>query len=111
MQIGMEIIGLSGNVRFIVIPDHIPIEDATDLGKALVMWNYELNKKEVETLQRLASGLTIEKIAEELDVSTKTIENRQEKIYEKLRIRSRQEAAAIATAYGFGSMIDKLKKA
>lgn len=54
----------------------------------------ELSPREQEVLQKLAKGFLIKEIADQMGVSFSTIRTYTERIYEKLHVRSRSEAAA-----------------
>lgn len=54
----------------------------------------ELSPREQEVLQKLARGFLIKEIADQMGVSYSTIRTYTERIYEKLHVRSRSEAAA-----------------
>lgn len=54
----------------------------------------ELSPREQEVLEKLAKGFLVKEIAEQLGVSFTTIRTYTERIYEKLHVRSRSEAAA-----------------
>lgn len=74
-----------------------------ELGKALLMWKYDLTRGQIETLDLLARGLTNDQIVRALDLADAgTVKNRLGTIFEKMRVRSRTKAAAIAARYGLG---------
>jgi DNA-binding NarL/FixJ family response regulator len=54
----------------------------------------ELTAREQEVLERLASGFLLKEIADELGVSYYTVRTYTERIYEKLHVHSRSQAAA-----------------
>lgn len=54
----------------------------------------DLSPREQEVLEKLAKGFLVKEIAEQLGVSYTTIRTYTERIYEKLHVRSRSEAAA-----------------
>jgi DNA-binding NarL/FixJ family response regulator len=58
--------------------------------------DYGLTKRELEILQKTASGLTNNQIAEELFISPKTVRKHIENIYQKLQVHNRVEAVNIA---------------
>lgn len=53
-----------------------------------------LSKRQLEVLKLIAQGLTDKAIAGEMDISIHTVNNYTRKIYEKLHVNSRTEAAA-----------------
>ena len=54
----------------------------------------ELSTREMEVLERLAQGFLKKEIADQLGISYGTVRTFTERIYEKLHVRSRSEAAA-----------------
>jgi DNA-binding NarL/FixJ family response regulator len=54
----------------------------------------ELSERERQVLERLAKGFLIKEIAQSLGLSYTTVRTYTERIYEKLHVRSRSEAAA-----------------
>lgn len=55
-----------------------------------------LTAREVEILQRVTSGLTNRQLAEELGVSTRTIDAHLRSVYAKLGVKSRSAATRYA---------------
>ena len=55
-----------------------------------------LTDREVEILQRVTSGLTNRQLAEELGVSTRTIDAHLRSVYAKLGVKSRSAATRYA---------------
>lgn len=62
----------------------------------------ELNHREREILDMIAHGLTNQEIAEQLNISVKTVRNRVSIIYAKLQVKSRSEAIIRARKSGLG---------
>lgn len=58
--------------------------------------SYNLTKREIEILEKVASGLTYNKIADQLFISAKTARKHIENIYQKLQVHSKLEAVAVA---------------
>lgn len=58
--------------------------------------DYGLTKRELEILQKTASGLTNNQIADELFISPKTVRKHIENIYQKLQVHNRVEAVNVA---------------
>ncbi len=93
-------------------------EDADRGGEAgdsdLVVWyvsivRAELTARELEVLALLAQGKSNQEIAQRLNISIHTVFNHCHKIYEKLGVRSRGEAAAIALLFDLVSIdIDEI---
>ncbi len=59
-----------------------------------------LSDREVQVLKRIARGFTNQQIAQELQLSTKTVETYRARIYYKLKLRSRAELVEYAFAVG-----------
>ncbi len=57
---------------------------------------YKLSKREIEILEKIASGLTYNQIADQLFISPKTSRKHIENIYQKLHVHSKLEAVAVA---------------
>ncbi len=55
-----------------------------------------LTSREVEILQRVTSGLTNRQLAEELGVSTRTVDAHLRSVYAKLGVKSRSAATRYA---------------
>ncbi len=72
------------------------MEDRADQANRL----YQLNQRELEILQRLASGLPDQQIADELSLSLNTVKWYNRQIFHKLDVRNRTQAVAQATALG-----------
>ena len=62
----------------------------------------QLTRREAETLELLASGLTNRQIAQRLFLSEKTVRNYISAILGKLHANDRTEAALIAARHGLG---------
>ena len=60
----------------------------------------KLSDRELQVLKRIARGFTNQEIAEELRLSTKTVETYRARIYYKLKLRSRAELVEYALAVG-----------
>jgi len=58
--------------------------------------SYGLSGREVEILQHLVEGLTLQQIADELHLSYHTVSNHVRNVYAKLHVRSRAKAVAKA---------------
>ena len=75
--------------------------DPFELGRALIAWNYRLSQEEVFLLEYIADGLTNNEIAEKLAVAEeKTVKSRIQRLYSKLQVTGRVQAAVIAAQYG-----------
>ncbi len=57
---------------------------------------FNLSKREVEILEKVATGLTYNQIADQLFISAKTARKHIENIYQKLHVHSKLEAVAVA---------------
>lgn len=57
---------------------------------------FNLTKREIEILEKVAEGLTYNQIAEELFISAKTSRKHIENIYQKLHVHSKLEAVSLA---------------
>ena len=55
----------------------------------------QLSKREEEVLELLARGFLCKEISDELGISTHTVDTYRRRIYEKLHVRSRAQAAAL----------------
>ncbi len=62
--------------------------------------SYGLTTREVEILQHLVAGLTLQQIADELNLSYHTVSNHVRNVYAKLHVRSRAKAVAKALKEG-----------
>jgi DNA-binding NarL/FixJ family response regulator len=60
----------------------------------------KLTRREQEVLQLLASGLTQQQIAKQLVISSSTVDSHIEHVLEKLGVRSRAQAVALALRSG-----------
>ena len=60
----------------------------------------KLSDREVQVLKRIARGFTNQQIAQELHLSTKTVETYRARIYYKLKLRTRAELVEYAFAVG-----------
>lgn len=60
----------------------------------------KLSDRELQVLKRIARGFTNQQIAQELQLSTKTVETYRARIYYKLKLRSRAELVEYAFAVG-----------
>lgn len=58
--------------------------------------SYNLSKREIEILEKVADGFTYNQIAEKLFISAKTARKHIENIYHKLHVHSKLEAVALA---------------
>jgi DNA-binding NarL/FixJ family response regulator len=64
----------------------------------------ELTQREAAILRLLAQGVSNQQIAEELNVSEKTVRNRLSEIFAKLRLNNRTQAALFALREGIASL-------
>ena len=60
----------------------------------------KLSDREVQVLKRIARGFTNQQVAQELHLSTKTVETYRARIYYKLKLRTRSELVEYAFAVG-----------
>ena len=81
---------LSGKVARQILRE-VQSAGATNGGRAPFL----LTERETEVLTHLVSGEPYKKIAEHLSISYHTVNNHIRKIYEKMRVNSRGEAAAL----------------
>jgi DNA-binding NarL/FixJ family response regulator len=58
--------------------------------------SYNLSKREIEILEKIAKGLNYNQIADQLFISAKTARKHIENIYQKLHVHSKLEAVAVA---------------
>lgn len=58
--------------------------------------NYELSKREIEILEKIAEGMNYQEIADKLFISPKTVRKHIENIYQKLRVHNKMEAVNLA---------------
>lgn len=77
-----------------VIPPHIAQQLAQRLGRN------PLSTREIEILDRVARGMKNHEIAQELCISTNTVRNHVVSLLEKLGVRDRTEATAVALQQG-----------
>jgi tetratricopeptide (TPR) repeat protein len=68
--------------------------------KPLPEWVSQLSKRELEVLSCLAVGMTDQEISEKLFVSLATVRTHCRRIYSKLLVKNRSEAANVAREYG-----------
>lgn len=66
---------------------------------------FGLSERELEILQKTASGLTNAQIGEELFISPKTVRKHIENIYQKLQVHNRVEALNVATKHKLLSLL------
>jgi DNA-binding NarL/FixJ family response regulator len=77
--------------------------DADEVGRALLAWSFELSRTEIQILGHLTAGLTDAEIAEQMDFAeVDTVKNHLKSIYQKMHVRNRTRAAAIAVVHGLG---------
>lgn len=57
---------------------------------------FNLSKREIEILEKIANGLTYQQIGDAIFISPKTVRKHIENIYEKLQVHSKMEAVKIA---------------
>jgi NarL family two-component system response regulator LiaR len=69
-----------------------------------------LTKKEMDVLRLVAKGITNNQIAEELDLKVQTVRSRIKKIFKKLNVATRTEAAMYAMQKGWISLHEVEKK-
>ena len=72
----------------------------TALAPARTTTRDTLTPREVEILRLIAAGLITREIAEELDVTVKTIENHKQRIFRKLDVQNQAHAVSIAIRRG-----------
>lgn len=72
-----------------------PVEEAK-VTEYLSPESFNLSKREVEILEKIANGLSYTQIADRLFVSAKTIRKHTENIYQKLHVHSKLEAVQLA---------------
>ena len=58
--------------------------------------SYNLSKREIEILEKVAAGLNYNQIADQLFISAKTARKHIENIYQKLQVHSKLEAVSVA---------------
>ncbi|MBW7937183.1 MAG: response regulator transcription factor, partial [Flavobacteriales bacterium] len=58
--------------------------------------NYDLSKREIEILEKIAAGKNYQEIADMLFISPKTVRKHIENIYQKLRVHNKVEAINLA---------------
>ncbi len=73
--------------------------ESTDI-KTLPEWVSELSKRELEVLSCLAIGMTDQEISDKLFVSLATVRTHCRRIYSKLLVKNRSEAANFAREHG-----------
>ena len=73
--------------RRVVEAFHQPITPVTGLD------DVKLSRRETEILEKIAQGLANKEIADRLGLSVETVRVHLKRIYEKLHVRSRTEAA------------------
>jgi DNA-binding NarL/FixJ family response regulator len=97
------VIGLTGPLRSILIPESLGFENPRELGRAMVAWKYDLSRQEVQLLELIAEGLTNVEIAERMSVAEEnTIKQRLKVLFRKLGVRHRVQTANIAARFGIG---------
>lgn len=69
-------------------------------NKTLPEWISELSKRELEVLSCLAIGMTDQEISDKLFVSLATVRTHCRRIYSKLLVKNRSEAANFAREHG-----------
>lgn len=74
--------------------------ESTSSHKKLPDWVSELSKRELEVLSCLAIGMTDQEISEKLFVSLATVRTHCRRIYSKLLVKNRSEAANFAREHG-----------
>ncbi len=80
------------------IQEKSQVQKAT-IEKALPNWIKELSKREIEVLSCLAIGLTDKEIENKLFISVSTVRTHCQRIYGKLLVKNRIEAANLAREY------------
>lgn len=70
--------------------------------------DFELTKRELEILDRLAAGETYQQIADKLFISPKTVRKHIENIYQKLHVHNKVEAIQKAQKHGLLSLFPAL---
>jgi DNA-binding NarL/FixJ family response regulator len=88
-------------LRILLLLDDRRFMDSRELGRALIAWKHSLSHDEVFLLEYIADGLTNDEIAGKLDVAEeKTVKGRIQRLYSKLHVTGRVQAAVVATQYG-----------
>ena len=64
-----------------------------------LQWSGTLTERETEVLRQIARGKSNREIADELFISTRTVERHVANIYTKIRVHNRVEATAYAMQY------------
>ena len=96
-----RVMGLTGPLRSILIPESLGFEKPSELGRAMVAWKYELSRQEVQILELIAEGLTNSEIAARTGVAEEnTIKQRLKVLFRKLGVRHRVQTASIAARFG-----------
>lgn len=78
---------------------HVPPEIAQDIAEHV--GSEELSPREIEVLRRVAAGLSNKDIAAEIGISNETVKTHLKSAFEKLNVRDRTHAIAIAISRGF----------
>ena len=96
-----EVIGLQGYMAPLFIPRNLGFTDPREIGQALIAWRFKLSHDEVLLLELVATGLSNNQIAAQLDLAEeKTVKNRIHSIYIKLDACNRAEATRVAVEFG-----------
>lgn len=66
---------------------------------------YQLSKREIEILEKIAEGMNYQEIADKLFISPKTVRKHIENIYQKLRVHNKIEAVNLARKHRIISAI------
>lgn len=69
--------------------------------------NYRLTKRETEVLQCLAEGMSNAEIAETLGVAHATVKVHTNRIYQKMNVKNRTQAAIKAQYIGIGPLAQR----
>ncbi len=86
---------LSSGIQRALIIDWVAQKEAVEPGFEA------LSTRELEVLSHVSQGLSNKQIAQSMYLSVRTVENHLSKIYSKLNVNSRTEAAVIALQHGW----------
>ena len=107
-----EAFSLAGSVRCILIPDNICPDDPRDIVRALLVWNFGLDRKEVLVLEHLTAGHSDMEIAAEMRIGgLNTVKKAVRAVLGKLGVRNRTQAAVLAARCGLGLISNHVPRA